>query len=104
MVLTRRRRMRRTGVVLVALATAAAGLGLAGPARAAEPGVDPAEVTVVLPPGGTTDIAKTVHTPIVPPKPDVVFLADTTGSMGGAIGNVRANAADVLATISGAQP
>lgn len=92
---------------MLSVAALVAGLGLAAfpaPAGAADPGVEPAVVTVTLPPGGSTDIAKTVHTPTVPPKPDIVFLADTTGSMGAAIGDVRTNAAGVLSTISGAQP
>lgn len=98
--------LRRT-IGLVAASAVVAGLGLAvtgTPAAAAEPGVEPASVTVTLPPGGSTDIAKVVHTPTVPPKPDIVFLADTTGSMFGAIDDVRTNAAGVLATISDAQP
>ncbi|WP_051366874.1 Calx-beta domain-containing protein [Hamadaea tsunoensis] len=107
MFLDRRRTAgRRGGFALVALATFASGLGLlpATAASATDPGVDPSSVTVTLPPGGTTVITKTVHTPTVPPKPDVVFLADTTGSMGAAIGNVRTNAASVLSSISAAQP
>ncbi|MEV6965004.1 Calx-beta domain-containing protein [Hamadaea sp. NPDC051192] len=107
MFLTDRRRSGRlrTGIALAALATFASGLSFAAtPAAATEPGVEPANVTLTLPPGGTADIAKTVHTPTVPPKPDIVFLADTTGSMGAAIGDVRTNAAGVLSTISSAQP
>ncbi|MFD0598692.1 vWA domain-containing protein [Catellatospora coxensis] len=73
------------------------------PAHAAEPGVEPAAVTRTLPPGGTATIAKVVHTPTVPPKPDIVLLADTTGSMGSAIANVKVNAADIVTAVSGAQ-
>ncbi|NUR73239.1 MAG: VWA domain-containing protein [Hamadaea sp.] len=107
MFLTDRRRSGRlrTGVTLVALATFASGLTFAAsPAAATDPGVEPAYVNLTLPPGGSAEIAKTVHTPTVPPKPDIVFLADTTGSMGAAIGDVRSNAAGVLSTISSAQP
>ena len=68
------------------------------------PGVDPAHVTGTLLPGASATISKTVHTSTIPPNPDLVFLADTTGSMGGAIGNVQANATNVMNTVIGAQP
>jgi hypothetical protein len=66
--------------------------------------VEPSNVTLTLGPGGSADVNKVVHTPPVPPKPDLVFIADTTGSMGGAIANVRTNAADILNEVSTAQP
>jgi hypothetical protein len=40
-------------------------------------------------PGGSLTIDKTLTTPVIPPKPDVVFLADTTGSMQSALDNGR---------------
>jgi uncharacterized repeat protein (TIGR01451 family) len=49
-------------------------------------------------------VAKTVHTSTIPPNPDLVFLADTTGSMGAAIGNVQSNAINVMNTVLAAQP
>ncbi len=74
------------------------------PALAATPGVDPATVTTTLKPGQSTIVNKTVHTPVIPPNPDVVFLSDTTGSMGPAIANVQANAISVMSTVLAAQP
>ena len=68
------------------------------------PGVTPSSSSLTLDPGQSATIAKVVHTPTIPPKPDLVFLADTTGSMGGAINNVKANASTVMATVLGAQP
>src|SRR6185503_20968808 len=53
-------------------------------------------------PGASTTITKTVTTPEILPKPDIYFLADTTGSMDQAIGNVKANAASILAQINSA--
>lgn len=104
--LHRRKATHRWGVNAMAVAALAA-WGLlsqpAPPAHGAEPGVEPSAVTRTLPPGGTATISKVVHTPTVPPKPDIVLLADTTGSMGGAIANVKANAADILTAVSGAQ-
>ena len=70
----------------------------------AAPGVTPASVTATLLPGGSTTVAKTVETPPIPPNPDIVFVADTTSSMSGAIGNVQTNAAATLATVLAAQP
>jgi hypothetical protein len=40
-------------------------------------------------------VSKTVHTPTIPPTPDIVFLSDTTGSMGGVIAGVQANITSV---------
>ncbi|MCP2170035.1 Calx-beta domain-containing protein [Goodfellowiella coeruleoviolacea] len=97
-------RLRRAGVAaLAALATwATTAVALAAPPAAAQ--VDPSDVEVTLGPGASATVAKTVTTPSVPPNPDLVFLADTTGSMGGAIANVRANAASVTSAVLSAQP
>lgn len=70
----------------------------------AEVGVEPALVHEEMAPGDSITITKTVTTPEIPPLPDVYFLADTTGSMGGAIANVQANAAAILNTILAADP
>ncbi|WP_144123667.1 Calx-beta domain-containing protein [Catellatospora sichuanensis] len=105
--LHRRKATHRWGVrVLTAAALAASALlsQPTPPASAAAPGVEPSAVTRTLPPGGSATIAKVVHTPAVPPNPDIVLLADTTGSMGGAIANVKTNASDILTAVSGAQP
>jgi uncharacterized repeat protein (TIGR01451 family) len=72
-----------------------------GSASATTPGVEPASVTATLNPGGSVTITKTVHTPAIPPKPDVYFLSDTTGSMDPAIANVRTNAGAILSTVNG---
>ena len=70
----------------------------------AAPGVTPASVTATVLPGGSTTVEKTVETPPIPPDPDIVFLADTTSSMSGAIGNVQANASMIMSTVLAAQP
>lgn len=75
--------------------------GLALPALAQ---VMPPEVIGELEPGASITVDKTVMTPTIPPKPDIYFLADTTGSMGPAIDNVKANAATILGTVLAAQP
>jgi hypothetical protein len=66
--------------------------------------VEPATVNDTLAPGENTTITKTVHTPAIPPKPDIIFLADTTASMDVAIGNVKSNANNVMNQVKAAQP
>lgn len=85
------------GAVIVAAA-------LAGGLQSAQADVSPQTVDITLQPGGSTTVEKTVTTPTVPPKPDIVFLADTTGSMGAAINNVKTNASNVMSTVLSAQP
>jgi hypothetical protein len=74
------------------------------PAALATPGVTPSSVTLALPEGGSTTIAKTVSTPVIPPNPDIVFLADTTTSMGPAVGDVQTNSASILSDVASSQP
>lgn len=66
--------------------------------------IDPASVTQTLRPGDSFDVAKAVTTPPIPPRPDICFFADTTGSMGGAILNVRNNATMVMNLVRAVQP
>ena len=87
---------RRVILPLVALAASI----LVGAAIAANPGVDPQTVTNTVNPGDSFTVAKTVHTPVIPPNPDIIFLADTTGSMGPAIANVQANATTIMNNIA----
>ena len=73
-------------------------------AAAASPGVSPAHYSDALDPGASVTITKTVETPPIPPKPDIVLMADTTGSMTASIANVRTNASSILSQIQAAQP
>ncbi len=65
--------------------------------------VSPSSVSATVNPGAVITVAKTVTTPAIPPKPDVVFLADTTGSMGGAIANVKTGATGIMNQVRTAQ-
>lgn len=87
-----------TATLTGAVVTLVAGAALAAP------GVTPTTVTATLLPGQTGTQTKTVETSPIPPRPDIFFLADTTGSMGGAIANVRTNAASIMTQVLGAQP
>lgn len=66
--------------------------------------VDPATYSDALDPGASVTITKTVSTPEIPPRPDIVLLVDRTGSMGGAIGNVKANMSSLVTAVEAAQP
>ncbi len=90
--------------VFVALTAVTALLAPTAVAAAAPPGVDPATVDLTLNAGQSTTVTKHVTTSAVPPNPDLVLLADTTGSMGAAIGNVRANANTITGDVLAAQP
>ncbi|MGK5522964.1 VWA domain-containing protein [Micromonospora sp. URMC 107] len=94
---------RRSRTVIVLAGVTAAVTALATPAWAA-PGVSPAVVDQAADPGTVIPVGKVVSTPPIPPKPDVVLLVDTTGSMGGAIANVRANLQQVITDVRSAQP
>jgi hypothetical protein len=63
--------------------------------------VDPPSVDEALAPSQFTLVEKTVLTPEIPPRPDIVFLSDTTGSMGAEIAAVQAEASAIMATVGG---
>lgn len=67
-------------------------------------GVSPDLVEKTMKIGTSAMVDKVVTTPPIPPKPDIVFLADTTGSMGPAIGNVQTNASSIMSDVLAAQP
>ncbi|MEV0808809.1 VWA domain-containing protein [Micromonospora sp. NPDC050200] len=93
----------RSRLAVVTAAVTALLTVAATPAIAA-PGVDPATVDRAANPGTTIDIDKVVSTPPIPPKPDVVLLVDTTGSMGPVIGAVQANLQQVINNVRSVQP
>ncbi|MCR6489200.1 VWA domain-containing protein [Amycolatopsis sp. OK19-0408] len=90
--------------VFVGLVAVGALLAPTAVAAAAPPGVDPATVDLTLSAGQSATVTKHVTTSAVPPNPDLVLLADTTGSMGGAIANVRTNANAITGDVLAAQP
>lgn len=94
--------MSRFTIFLIALAAAVILVAPWGHSSVAgqEP-VEPAAADLTLAPGESADITKTVQVPERPPKADVYFLADTTGSMGGPIASVKASATDILTTLEG---
>lgn len=95
-----RRLLAATGVV----ALTAVGLSVFAPQAAAAPGVNPNSVELTLGAGESETIDATVTTPPVPPNPDIVFLADTTGSMQPVLANVSQNIRRIVSEIKAAQP
>ncbi|HMM43072.1 MAG TPA: VWA domain-containing protein [Thermomicrobiales bacterium] len=93
---------RRFFAALLSIMLLLLGLGGIGPALAQ--GLDPMSVEATVFPGESTTVNKTIHTPEFPPLPDIMFLSDTTGSMGGAIANVQTNATTIMNTVLAAQP
>src|SRR5919199_2767924 len=71
---------------------------------AAAPGVDPQTFSATLVEGTNVSVSKTVHTLTIPPTPDIIFLSDTTGSMGGVIAGVQEHVTSVANQILAAQP
>src|SRR3954447_1935952 len=98
---TRRRRLRSSLGYAVLLALV---LGLGAASASGAPGVEPASVTATLNPGQSLTVTKTIHTPTIPPNPDVIFIADTTSSMSGAIASVQADAGSIMSQVRAAQP
>ena len=93
--------MKKTKLITGLLVTVLLTLGLVLPAAAQ---VEPSEVTADLKPGGSITVIKEVETPEIPPKPDIYFMSDTTGSMGDKIALVSANAGTILSGIISLDP
>lgn len=80
-------------------ATALLASSTAALATGASPNVDQAAG-----PGTVIHVTKTVSTPPIPPKPDIVLLVDKTGSMGGELTNVKANFSSIVSSVKAVQP
>lgn len=90
-------RVKRTSVIFTTILALLLSTGLAFA------DVTPAAVNETMDPGDVFVVSKTVTTPPIPPNPDIVFLADTTGSMGSALNNVKSNATSVMNQVLAAQ-
>lgn len=87
---------------LLAVAALLTGLLAASPVGAHDPifGVVPDTVDEALDPGESIEVDKTVHTPEIPPTPDIFMLIDTTGSMSDDIATVKAKIGELIAGVS----
>ena len=86
----------------IAAAASAVALVSSGGAAVAD-GVSP-NVDQAADPGEVIHLTKTVSTPPIPPKPDIVLLVDKTGSMGGELANVKANFSSIVSQVKAVQP
>jgi hypothetical protein len=91
-------------MLAVVLAVLAVRSGPGGVSAQTPPGLDPASVTATMKVGTETTISKTVNTPSIPAHAHICFLADTTGSMGGALANVQTNIGAIVAAINADSP
>ena len=66
--------------------------------------IEPPVVEDCVAPGESITVEKLVALPPIPPDPDIYFMTDATGSMGGLIDAVADNADAMLAAIVAAQP
>ncbi|GAB1508366.1 hypothetical protein [Actinophytocola sp. KF-1] len=97
--------MRRRSLVLTAaIVLTTAGITVPFRQSAATAGIDPAAVELTLAAGASATFAAHLTTPVIAPAPDIVFLADTTGSMDPALANVRNNLPAIMAEVRAAQP
>jgi uncharacterized repeat protein (TIGR01451 family) len=93
----------RRARLCVLVSTTAVALGVSA-GVAAGSGVEPTSYSNTLESGASVKITKTVHTPAIPPNPDIVFLSDSSGSMEPVLANVQANATSIMSTVNAAQP
>jgi hypothetical protein len=96
--------IRRNALTLAAAGALVATPAFAMPALAMGAGVSPASYDASVDPGDTVHVTKTVTTPEIPPKPDIVLVVDETGSMGPAIANVKAEMGSIVSGVQTAQP
>jgi Mg-chelatase subunit ChlD len=97
-VLVRRRRPLQAAVAALLLLT----LGATG-GQAAD-SLKPSSLTLTLAAGSSWDTSQMLHLDATPAKADVVIAVDTTGSMGAAIADAKADAISIVNRIQSAIP
>ena len=71
---------------------------------AATDGFNPAVVTLTLQAGASADVKKTLHLDALPGAADIVLAVDTTGSMGTAIAQAKADATNIVTQVQAQIP
>lgn len=66
--------------------------------------LEPGSISVELKPGETVVEHKTAFLPASPPRGDVVFSMDLTGSMGGELNNMKVNAVSIMNAVAAVIP
>lgn len=80
---------RRNLVVLAAAFTMVATLAPAASADGTHPALTPSSVETMIPPGGSFEVEKTVHTPELPSSLDVCLIVDLSGSYNDDLPNIK---------------
>jgi hypothetical protein len=97
--------MVRRGVVrAVVLGVGAVLLGVGATGGQAADSFKPSSISLTLAPGASWKTAQTLHLDSLPPKADIVLAVDTTGSMGAAIANARADATSIVNRVKSSIP
>jgi hypothetical protein len=65
---------------------------------------NPTSISVVLAPGASWKTSQALHLDSLPPKADIVVAVDTTGSMGTAIANAKADATNIVNRVKASIP
>ena len=97
--------MKRRFVIMAVAMLVAWALPLAAvSADGTHPGLTPDTVEENIALGGSFDVTKTVHTPEIPPEPEIYFLVDTTGSMGLVIGQIQTDIGLIIGGVTAQAP
>jgi von Willebrand factor type A domain len=88
----------------IAAAIAMGSSGGAGAQTAPVASLTPATVSVTVTAGGSTDVAKTAQTPVLPAALDVYLLADSTGSMGAYLEAAHTSSEELFAQVTAQAP
>ncbi len=70
----------------------------------ASPSATPPDLVATLCPGECVEETKTIFIPAAPAKADVLFVFDTTGSMGSVLSSAKSNALTIMANLAGVIP
>jgi hypothetical protein len=79
-------------------------VGIAAVGGQAADSFKPTSISLTLAPGAAWNTSQTLHLDTLPPKADIVFAVDTTGSMGAAIADAKADAASIVNRIKASIP
>ena len=81
------------------LGVAAVLLGIGATGGQAADSFTPTSISFTLAPGASWKTSQTLHLDSLPPKADIVLAVDTTGSMGAAINDAKADATKIVSRV-----
>jgi hypothetical protein len=86
------------------LGAAAVLLGIGAVGGEAADSLAPSSISLTLAPGASWETSQTLHLDSLPPKADIVLAVDTTGSMGAAIADAKADATSIVNRVKASIP